>query len=42
MGAPEFLEGMWAVRESIEDASTSGDMTTLQQLQSTNLGRYRL
>lgn len=42
MGAPEFLEEMWAVRESIEDASASGDITTLQQLQSTNSGRYRL
>lgn len=36
MDAPEFLEGMWALRESIEGASASGDTIALQQLQTTN------
>ena len=38
LDSPEFLEGMWAVREGIEDASTSGDSAVLQLLQSTNTG----
>ena len=38
MDAPEFLEGMWALRESIEGASASGDTIALQQLQTTNTG----
>ena len=42
MDAPEFLERMWAVRESLDDATTSGDTATLEQLQTTNSGRFMI
>ena len=36
--APEFLEEMWEVRESIDNAANSHDVAALLQLQTTNNG----
>ena len=36
--SPEFLEEMWEVRESLDDAAASGDTPTLLQLQTINTG----
>jgi Fe-S protein assembly co-chaperone HscB len=34
--APEFLEEMWEVRESLDDAANTGDVAALLQFQTTN------
>ena len=38
MDSPEFLERMWTIRESLDEATSSGDTTALTELHTTNTG----